>query len=296
MIEPEGILSIEHFIEHLLLRRLSKHTIRAYSQDLALAERWLAKPLAEATGADMRAYCAPLAGLKATSARRRRVSLTQFFAHCRSIGVATADPMTGVPVPQLSKRLPVWLHEDQVGKVFALLGGGGPVERRDNAIFKTLYYAGLRVGELVDLTTTDIDWGGNCLRVRGKGDKERLLPLHPELVRALKAWLRVRPDVPGALFTALQSPHQSLSYQGYYFIVKGRFVQAGLDPRRFSPHKLRHTFATHLLTQGVPIPQISRLLGHARWETTQIYAHTQDSALAPAIARLQVYPDPASKK
>ena len=279
---------ILQFIEQLKLRQLSRHTLRAYRQDLELLQAFLGRPLHQATDADLERYWHSVRDVKPATLRRKQAATRQFFRYCLRMRLVEADPTVNFIPPKMPQRLPTYLGLADVERLFRQFpAGGDAMAIRDSAILKMFYYTGMRASEVEQVNLGDILWEEQAIRVFGKGRKERLIPLHAELSQSLQRWLAVRPrTLHRSLFVTLRPDYRRLSYQGLYFIVKRSFKRASIDVHRFSPHKLRHTFATHLLSRRVAINEISKLLGHSRLDTTQIYAHTDESRLRAAIERL----------
>lgn len=268
---------VEDYLNRLTVRNFSEATIKAYRQDLTHAQAFIGRPLLEAKEADLERYMASLhrAGLKPATIRRRQASLRGFFDHARRRKKIKVKPTDNLEAPKMEDRVPVHMAGSQVERLKSALSGDGFTDRRDAAIVLCLYYTGMRSGELVTLTLEDIDLDERELVVMGKGKKQRKLPIAVALVQALRRWLEVHPTGDGHLFVGARFPHAPLEYQGVRKVVGAAMERAGLKGRRFTPHKLRHTFATGLLAKKMPIDKIQKLLGHSRIETTTIYAHTQ---------------------
>lgn len=269
-------LLIDAYIDRLALKNFSKHTLRAYASDLHQAEAALGAPLEATTDERLEAYASGLAReLKPTSVRRKHASLRGFFLFARRHKVRTDDPTIGFEAPKLEDRLPVYLVDKQIHQLLGALRDETPADLREAAIISCLYYTGMRAGELVGLDVEHLDLAAHELRVFGKGKKERKLPVSDGLDAALVAWLAVHPSKTSALFVRLEPPYGRLGYDRVSEIVKGALARAGLGGRKFSCHKLRHTFATRLINRRVSIDKIQKLLGHRRIDTTTIYANTR---------------------
>ena len=184
--------------------------------------------------------------------------------------------MPGKASPKSSERLPKVLSRDEVNRLLAQPTGTSPAALRDRALLETMYACGLRASEAVSLELSDLDLEAGVLRARGKGSKERLVPIGSKAIEALQAYLdRARPRLVGLheeprVFVNLRGA--GLTRQGLYKIVQSHARGAGLE-RRMSPHTLRHTFATHLLAGGCDLRSLQEMLGHADIGTTQIYTH-----------------------
>lgn len=282
--------SIEDFIHILKQRRLSQHTLTAYASDLKLVEEFLGKSLLHARERELFRYMATLEHLKASTVRRRLIAIKRFFDYAERHGHIKEDPAGNLSAPGLPKRLPKYLSEKEVKRLLESLPYESPEEIRNMAIIKLLYYTGMRIGEVQQLNEEHVLWEARQLLVLGKGDKERLIPISQKLMDVLEDWASVRNSLPfvksPAFFTSLGRNHRGkrISYGAMRQIVKRILTQCGLGD--YSPHKLRHTFATQLLDKGAPLEQISKLLGHSRLDTTLIYAQTEPGKLRSAVELL----------
>lgn len=268
---------IDDYLDRLKLKNFSVHTLRCYSLDLRQAQAGIGRDLSKATHEELEAYIAGLSrkGLKGTTVRRKQASLRGFYNHCIRAKVLTVDPTGNFEPPKVEDRLPIYLNASQVQSLLDVLKEDTPADKREAAILKCLYYTGMRAGELVGLNIEDVFVEDRELRVFGKGRRERSLPISEALASAITTWLEVHPVGKGPLFVSLHNHHRRLSYDSVYKIVKGVIGRAGLGNRKFSCHKLRHTFATRLINRKVSIDKIQKLLGHRRIDTTTIYAHTE---------------------
>ncbi len=282
--------AIERFGLHLRAERsLSPHTTRAYLSDL---RQFASAVGAKAPGAlrsdDVRRFLAERHGrTEPASLSRKLAALRAFFRFLVREGVIAADPSAGIPAPRTPRRLPRPLAVDDCQVLMTASGASAPraaseasaerSELRDRAIVELLYGAGLRVGELVALDVRDVDLTRGEVRVLGKGGKERVVPLPAAAREALSAWLapRRRPGVLGEpLFVALRARRGERSRRLDPRDVRRRLAQralaAGLSDR-VHPHRLRHSYATHLLDMGADLRAIQELLGHTSLSTTQKY-------------------------
>ncbi|HNC15466.1 MAG TPA: site-specific tyrosine recombinase XerD [Solirubrobacterales bacterium] len=281
----EGLLL--EFLAYLELERgLSRNTLNAYRTDLLQYGDYLrAKgidPL-EIDAAGMSEYVADLIEgkgsghrLAASTVHRKTAALRSFYKHLRLEDLVGDDPTAGLSTPRRSKKLPNVLNQAEVTRLLAVPAGDSPQAYRDRAILEVMYACGLRASELIDLEMTDVDTYEGMLRARGKGSKERIVPLGRQAIYALEGYLLSgRPDlVKGrsekALFLNFRG--RRLTRQGLYKIVQGHAKSAGLEDR-MSPHTLRHSFATHLLAGGCDLRAVQEMLGHADVATTQMYTH-----------------------
>lgn len=266
---------IPEFLRYIEARRYAKKTIRNYRIDLFKIERELGYPIYIATGEALAAYLGSLTHLKAATIQRKIASLRVFFKWAVKHGYAPADPTADLEAPKKPKRLPVHLTSEDVAAVFGVLSADTPLAARENAMIKCLYYTGMRAGELVGLDVDSWNKTTGYLRVVGKGDKERLLPVPLALAAALEDWLRFHPIGRGPLFTSLGADPGRLHYDRVRGLVNQVNRRAGIAGRGYTAHKWRHTYATRLINNGVSIDKIQQLLGHSQISTTTIYAHTQ---------------------
>ncbi|MBD9369528.1 site-specific tyrosine recombinase XerD [Xanthomonas sp. XNM01] len=266
---------------------LARHSLDAYRRDLELLARWRDGAGGGLAGADRATLFDYLAwrsaqGYAPRSTARLRSTLRAFYGHLVRRGVRGDDPAALIDPPRLPRSLPKALSEREIE---ALLGAPD-VETaeglRDRAMLELMYAAGLRVSELVELPANAVNLRQGALRVTGKGSKERLVPLGEESQHWLQRYLDgARPqlaagrpvpaDAQGRVPLFLTDARQAPTRQAYWLALKGYAAVAGIDPRRVTPHGLRHSFATHLLNHGADLRALQLLLGHASLSTTQIY-------------------------
>ena len=269
-----------------LERGLSRNTLEAYRSDLQQFGLFLGRrerdPLA-ATPADLAAFVSELAGgrdgkapVAPATLQRKIACLRSFYRHLRREQILDHDPTAELRPPRSRERLPKVLSRDEVNRLLEQPRGTSPGALRDRALLETMYACGLRASEAVTLELSELDLDDGVLRARGKGSKERLVPIGSTAIAALRAYLeRSRPRLVGLREESRVFVNQrggGLSRQGLYKIVQGHAASAGLE-RRMSPHTLRHTFATHLLAGGCDLRSLQEMLGHADIGTTQIYTH-----------------------
>jgi integrase/recombinase XerD len=269
-----------------LERGLSRKTLEAYRSDLQQFGQFLDRrrldPL-EVQTVDLADFVSELAS--GTAARppaapatlqRKIACLRSFYRHLRRERVLDRDPASELRAPRSRARLPKVLSRDEVGRLLQQPRGHKPAALRDRALLETMYACGLRASEAIGLELSELDLQNGVLRARGKGSKERIVPIGGKAIEALSAYLeRGRPRLVGPqpephVFVNLRGG--GLSRQGLYKIVGRHARAAGLE-HRMSPHTLRHTFATHLLTGGCDLRSLQEMLGHADIGTTQIYTH-----------------------
>ena len=275
---------IDAFCDALWLEDgLSKATLESYRADLAHFARWLTATgrgaLLAADASALVAYIAKVAGEKkrASSQSRYLSSLRRFYRWHLGRGRIVVDPTLQLTNPHLPARLPKVLSEDQVEALLAAPDCEGSLGLRDRAMLETLYATGLRVSELVNLKVHEVGMNEGVVRVLGKGSKERLVPLGEEALDWIERYrLMARAELlhgqtSDALFVTRRGG--AMTRQMFWILVKRYALTCGIDPKRLSPHVLRHAFATHLLNHGADLRVVQLLLGHADISTTQIYTH-----------------------
>jgi integrase/recombinase XerD len=267
-------------------RGAAANTLDAYGRDLDDLAEFLSgrkvKVIAASPG-DLSAYMRALAdaGMATRTQARRLSCLRQFFAFAYAEGWRGEDPTSRLDSPRLGRHLPKVLSEAEVDRLLAA-GRAFPPPHGPmmNALLELLYGTGLRVSELVGLPLSAVVRDRDVLVVRGKGDKDRMVPLSDPARDAIRAWLALRQELLGKkpskwLFPGRgRSGHLTRSGFAQALIKVG--IRAGIDPRRLSPHVLRHAFATHLLANGADLRVVQELLGHADIATTEIYTHVLD--------------------
>ena len=272
---------------------LSTNTLEAYRRDLRQLAAWLAlegRPdLAEVREADLTAYIAArFPGSRATSANRRLSTFRRFYRHVLRQGLRDDDPTLALRAARTPERRPGTLSEAQVEALLAAPDTTTALGLRDRAMLETLYASGLRVSELVNLRTVEVGLNEGVVRVIGKGDKERLVPLGEMAVEWIRRYMaEARVELSGArlvdaLFVTRRA--EAMSRQMFWTLIK-RYARAADIRAPLSPHTLRHAFATHLLNHGADLRVVQMLLGHADISTTQIYTHIARERLKSLHAR-----------
>jgi integrase/recombinase XerD len=279
---------LEQFYHHLAVERgLAPLTLESYAHDLQDFRDYLAtlaRSSWEEVGLqDFQDYLTALEGrgLAARSRARRLSALRQFFRFLMREEKLPANPVELLDSPRLPLKLPQVLGEGEVAALLAATDPGTPLGQRDGALLEVLYATGLRVSELVGLTLKQVDLRRGVVRVKGKGDKERAVPMVAKAVEKMNLYLT---QGRRELLQGRESPYiflnrrgGPLTRQGFWKILKGYALQAGV--RDLSPHTLRHSFATHLLSRGANLRVLQLLLGHADLATTQIYTHLDATRL-----------------
>jgi integrase/recombinase XerD len=282
------------FLSYLEFERgLSRNTLDAYRSDLQQLGSHLDRTGRSALGvtaADLEAFVAALAAgdgerppVAPATLQRKVACLRSFYRHLRRVELLGEDPTAQLRAPRQDRKLPQVLSRDEVARLLEQPAGGRPSALRDRALLETMYACGLRASEAIGLEVGDIDLDAGILRARGKGSKERLVPVGSTAGRALDAYLRRgRPKLAGdRLEQRLFLNHRGagLTRQGLYKIVQRHARSAGLAAK-MSPHTLRHTFATHLLAGGCDLRSLQEMLGHADIATTQLYTSLSADRLA----------------
>ncbi|GGF48797.1 tyrosine recombinase XerC [Aliidongia dinghuensis] len=283
----------EAFLEMLAAERgAAALTLDAYRRDLADFEAFLRGAPAASAGADeVRRYLARLdaTGMAPRTAARRLSALRQFFKFLLTEGLRADDPTAVVDAPRQGRPLPKILSEAEVTALIETARRDeSPEGIRLSAMLELMYASGLRVSELVALPLGTVARGERAILVRGKGDKERLVPLGAEARKAIQDYLAIRPlflaegQVSRWLFPS-RAASGHLTRMRFGQLLKDLAVKAGLDPAKLSPHVLRHAFATHLLSHGADLRSVQQMLGHADISTTQIYTHVDVERLTTLV-------------
>jgi integrase/recombinase XerD len=298
---------VERRFEHLVLdflaylefeRGLSRNTLDAYRSDLLQYGRFLDErdqSALDATPGDVSDFLEVLAKgaperppASPATIHRKSACLRSFYRHLRRDGLLDTDPTATLSTPRRARKLPQVLTRGEVEKLLAQPRGTEPASLRDRALLEVMYACGLRASEAIGLELMDVDIEEGVLRARGKGSKERVVPIGQAALKALRIYVeRGRPKlVKGApethLFVNFRGGH--LTRQGLYKIVRRHAQTAGLADR-MSPHTLRHTFATHLLAGGCDLRSVQEMLGHADVSTTQLYTHLSSERLKDVYFR-----------
>jgi integrase/recombinase XerD len=285
---------VDGFLDHLRVERaLSPRTVEAYALDLAkLCELAEANGVTSLKGLDralVSAYLVRLGeqGLGARSAARHLSAVRSFARFLVRERQLEADPCALIERPRVGRRLPKVLSVAEVGELLAKPEGDGFRALRDRAMLQVLYAAGLRVSELVGLGVGDVDRRKGVVTALGKGGKRRLVPLGESALTALDAYLVARAAHPraAASSTLFLSPRGGpLTRQGFWKLILRYARSAGIQ-KPASPHKLRHSFATHLLQGGADLRSVQTMLGHADISTTEIYTHVADDHVQAAYKK-----------
>jgi len=282
----DGVL-IDRFLEMMAAERgASRNTLAAYRRDLEQAGEWVKGQLADADAAALRKLMADYQSLAASSAARKLSALRQFFAFLLDEGERTDNPALDIARPATRRPLPRILTHDHVECLFGqaeeeAAGKAPPASAvRMLLLLELLYGSGLRASELVSLPRRAITGEREYLIIRGKGDKERLVPLSERARAVLDRWVPLLADGSPWLFP---SGKAHISRVRLFQMLRELAARAGIDPTAISPHVLRHAFATHLLEGGADLRALQLMLGHADIATTEIYTHVDSRRLVELV-------------
>lgn len=288
----EYCIMIGEFLEYLELElNRSKLTANAYGRDLREFAEFLGKDAemtdAESiTTADVRAWLAQMArnGLSPRSLRRKTQAARAFFRWIQKQGIISKNPASEVQLAKIGRKLPEYVRDQEMEELLdnPILGGNPALNIRNKLIVNILYSCGIRRDELSKITDADVDFHAKEIRVHGKRDKTRIIPVADELLAEIREWQTIRDGMysfpsPAPLICSKKG---KLTGEAIYIIVHKLLLATGATHK--SPHSLRHTFATSLLNGGAEINSVKELLGHASLQSTQIYTHLSFSDLKKA--------------
>jgi integrase/recombinase XerD len=285
---PDDETLVDGFIDRLWMERgLSKNTLSSYRSDIAGFARWLRQQgssLLQAQRSHLQSYLAERIALSARprSTARLLSSLKRLFRFMCREGIRQDDPSALIDAPRLGRSLPKSLSESEIDALLQAPDTNTALGIRDQAMLELMYASGLRVSEMVSLTLDQISMNRGLLRLVGKGDKERLVPMGESAIDCLQEYLtQSRPEL------LKERPSQSvfvtargaaMTRQAFWYMIK-RYARSIGIADRLSPHTLRHSFATHLLNHGADLRVVQMLLGHSDLSTTQIYTHVASERL-----------------
>jgi integrase/recombinase XerD len=283
-VTPDDRALVDRFLDMMAAEAgSSRHTLAAYRNDLERTAENLGS-LGQASADDLSRLGAAWADLSPATVARRSASLRRFFGFLIDDGLRKDDPSPALPRPRLERPLPRILESPEVERMFVAAeeraASDQPTAVRNLALLELLYGSGLRATELVSLPRGAVRPGQPFLMVRGKGSKERLVPISSRAEGAVARWLEL---VPGDTLWLFPSGKSHLSRVRLFQIVRAMAADAGIAPERVSPHVLRHAFATHLLSGGADLRVLQSLLGHADIATTQIYTHVDSARLVELV-------------
>ena len=270
------------YIDYLRFqKRYSEHTVNAYRNDILqfaafLGEENLRPGWEEVTDRQVRAWMIALMdeGISPRSVNRKLSSLKSFYRYLQRKGVK-ADPTAGISGPKTGKPLPAFVRENEISELLDSWEFGDDFEgQRNKMIIEMLYGTGMRRAELIGLREEDVRFGEKIIRVTGKRNKQRQIPLLPELAEKLEAYLEIKRELfPGVTWLFVTSKGKQM-YPRLLYRVVHKYLGLVTSLTKKSPHVLRHTFATHLLNRGADLNAIKEILGHANLSATQIYTHS----------------------
>lgn len=276
-------VAVNAFLDYIKFeKRYSKHTVIAYTEDLDqffayVADKYPGAAIKEISSSFVRSWLAEMmkAGFTAKTVNRKISTLKAFFKFQMRLGVLQTTPMAVIISPKISKRLPVYVEQKDIKTLFDHVefadGFEGATER---IIMSLLYTTGIRLNELINIEESKIDLGANILKVLGKGNKERIIPLATEICKDIAAYMGMKKDVHGAdkTYLLINGKGKKL-YPKYVYLTVKKYLALITTIQKKSPHVLRHTFATHLTNEGAEINAVKELLGHSSLASTQVYTH-----------------------
>lgn len=282
-------MTIQDYLAWLEMRKLSPNTILAARSDLHLVQDAIKKPIIQVTERDLRNYLQEQSHLKASSITRKIANLKGYFNLAQRQGRLRDNPTANLVAPKAPKRNPVYLSRGEVELLTTYQPRGRAKDIRDAVLVKFLFYSGMRIGEALAVNIQDVDFREGEIRVIGKGNKERLVPLSDSLAAVLETWQKYRMNLKelstSAMFPTIGGARigYRMSHDTAVLAVRNGLKLMGIDAKKYTPHKLRHSCATAMLRAEVPFEQISQILGHSNLNTTMIYAHTERSQLRKAV-------------
>lgn len=269
---------VEHFLVHLQNKNFSAHSIRAYRRDLLdflfFFKKRKQDELRHFTPANIRAFLAEFQSQnnpKRTTVLRKIAALRSFSAYLMTQGQLARNPFKLLPAPKREKILPKFLSIEETERLLNT-AAQTKLAPRDKALFELMYSSGLRRSEVIGLKIKDIDSFNGVVKVLGKGNKERLVPVTDDALVAIKNYLATRPSPKPEEALFLNSKGNPLTGDGLAYIFKNTAIASHLA-RRITPHSLRHSFATHLLNNGCDLRSLQEMLGHSSLAATQVYTH-----------------------
>ena len=296
---------IKEFSNFLLLEKnLSSNTINSYQKDILQLENYISTKykqninIKEALSKDVfDEYLVYLYDkeYKSATLARKLSSIKSFFIFLEDEKIINSNPVKFLKFPKLERKIPKTLNQQIID---TMLDNSKYLSLRDSAIIELIYATGIRASELINIKITDIDFNEASLRILGKGSKERIIPIHDLALKLISSYwkneiynhnklvknknIKFKRD-----FLFLNIHGKKLTRQGLWYIIKTISKKLGLDINKISPHILRHTFATHLLYNGVPLRHLQELLGHSNISTTQIYTHLSDQYMESEYSKFR---------
>lgn len=273
--------NLENYRNYLKYERAySDNTVGAYMNDLNKYEEFLKKDILESDTEDLEKYLKYIKNLESTTVAHKITSIKSYFNYNIKRGVVSGNPADKVSRPKLTKHLPEYLTEEEVGKLLDV-EVKSPYDYRNKTILELLYSSGIRISELVNIKTPNYDSDECLIRIMGKGSKERIVPLGDYAVNIMNDYMnnyRTLINKKHTDYIFINNRGDKISRQFIFKVIKKEALKKGIK-KDISPHTLRHTFATHLLKNGADLRIIQELLGHENISTTQIYTHVTNNKL-----------------
>lgn len=273
--------NLENYRNYLKYERAySDNTVGAYMNDLNKYEEFLKKDILESDTEDLERYLKYIKNLESTTVAHKITSIKSYFNYNIKRGIVSVNPADKVSRPKLTKHLPEYLTEEEVGKLLDV-EVKSPYDYRNKTILELLYSSGIRISELVNIKTPNYDSEECLIRIMGKGSKERIVPLGDYAINIMNDYMNnYRPLInkKHTDYVFVNNRGDKMSRQFIFKVIKKEALKKGIK-KDISPHTLRHTFATHLLKNGADLRIIQELLGHENISTTQIYTHVTNNKL-----------------
>lgn len=273
--------NLENYRNYLKYERAySDNTVGAYMNDLNKYEEFLKKDILDSDTEDLERYLKYIKNLESTTVAHKITSIKSYFNYNIKRGIVSVNPADKVSRPKLTKHLPEYLTEEEVGKLLDV-EVKSPYDYRNKTILELLYSSGIRISELVNIKTPNYDSEECLIRIMGKGSKERIVPLGDYAVNIMNDYMNnYRPLInkKHTDYVFVNNRGDKISRQFIFKVIKKEALKKGIK-KDISPHTLRHTFATHLLKNGADLRIIQELLGHENISTTQIYTHVTNNKL-----------------
>lgn len=273
--------NLENYRNYLKYERAySDNTVGAYMNDLNKYEEFLKKDILKSDTEDLEKYLKHIKNLESTTVAHKITSIKLYFNYNIKRGIVSVNPADKVSRPKLTKHLPEYLTEEEVGKLLDV-EVKSPYDYRNKTILELLYSSGIRISELVNIKTPNYDSEECLIRIMGKGNKERIVPLGDYAVNIMNDYMNnYRPLInkKHTDYVFINNRGDKISRQFIFKVIKKEALKKGIK-KDISPHTLRHTFATHLLKNGADLRIIQELLGHENISTTQIYTHVTNNKL-----------------
>lgn len=273
--------NLENYRNYLKYERAySDNTVGAYMNDLNKYEEFLKKDILESDTEDLEKYLKHIKNFESTTVAHKITSIKSYFNYNIKRGIVSVNPDDKVSRPKLTKHLPEYLTEEEVGKLLDV-EVKSPYDYRNKTILELLYSSGIRISELVNIKTPNYDSEECLIRIMGKGSKERIVPLGDYAVNIMNDYMNnYRPLInkKHTDYVFINNRGDKISRQFIFKVIKKEALKKGIK-KDISPHTLRHTFATHLLKNGADLRIIQELLGHENISTTQIYTHVTNNKL-----------------